>query len=169
MIRLAARGRSAVGTKNRVQPPIFMSTLIENTALTSHENRLAVPIFRRTHLYNGLLWAAVVFVLVAVLAPALAAADRKPPPWEKPIQVGRYLYLQNCSVCHEINKAETKKLGPSLFRLFQNEKLPFSGGKPSVEYVRIKTQFGGDVMPPFVNKLSADQINKIIAYIQTKK
>ena len=41
--------------KNRVQPPIFVSTLIENTALTSHENRLAVPIFRRTHLHHGLL------------------------------------------------------------------------------------------------------------------
>ena len=115
------------------------------------------------------LWAPLAFVLAAALAPALAAADRKPPPWEKPLQVGRYLYLQNCSVCHEINKAETKKLGPSLFRLFQNEKLPFSGGKPSVEYVRIKTQFGGDVMPAFVNKLTAGQISKIIAYIQTKK
>ena len=52
---LAARGRSAVRTKNRVQPPIFVSTLIENTALTSHENRLAVPIFRQTHLHHGLL------------------------------------------------------------------------------------------------------------------
>lgn len=115
------------------------------------------------------LWVAVAFVLAAALAPALAGADRKPPPWEKPIQVGRYLYLQNCSVCHEINKAATKKSGPSLFRLFQNEKLPFSGGKPSVEYVRFKTQFGGDVMPAFVNKLTGDQISKIIAYIQTKK
>ncbi len=115
------------------------------------------------------LWAALSFVLSAALAPALAAADRKPPPWEKPIQVGRYLYLQNWSVCHEINKAETKKLGPSLFRLFQNEKLPFSGGKPSVEYVRFKTQFGGDVMPAFASKLTPDQISKIIAYIQTQK
>ena len=115
------------------------------------------------------LWVAAAFVLVTALIPALAAAERKPPPWEKPIQVGRYLYLQNCSVCHEVNKAETKKLGPSLFRLFQNKKLPFSGGKPSVEYVSFKTQFGGDVMPAFVNKLSGDQISKIIAYIQTKQ
>ena len=50
----AARGRSAASTKNRVQPPIFVSTLIENTSLTSHENQLAVPIFRRTHLHHGL-------------------------------------------------------------------------------------------------------------------
>ena len=90
-------------------------------------------------------------------------------PWEKPLQVGRYLYLENCSVCHEINKPETNKLGPSLFRLFQNEKLPFSDGKPSEPYVRIKIQFGGDVMPPFVNRLDPAGIEKIIAYIKTKK
>ena len=52
---MAARGRSAVRTKNRVQPPIFVWSLIENTALMSHENRLAVPIFRRTHLHHGLM------------------------------------------------------------------------------------------------------------------
>ena len=44
--------------KNRVQPPIFVSTLIENTVLTSHENRLAVPIFRPTHMHHGLLTRA---------------------------------------------------------------------------------------------------------------
>ena len=33
--------------------------MIENTALTSHENRLAVPIFRRTHLHHGLLTESV--------------------------------------------------------------------------------------------------------------
>ena len=107
--------------------------------------------------------------LVASMPWGLVAADKKPPPWEKPIQVGRYLYLENCSVCHEINKAETEKLGPSLFRLFQNEKLPHSGGQPSVEYVRFKTQFGGDVMPAYINKLTGSQIDKIIAYIRTKQ
>lgn len=114
-------------------------------------------------------WAAAALVVMAALTPAVSAAGKKPPPWEKPIQVGRYLHLENCAVCHEINKPKSAKLGPSLFRLFQNEKLPFSGGKPSVEYVRFKIQLGGDVMPAFVNKLSGDQISKIIAYIQTKK
>ena len=70
-------------------------------------------------------------VSLLVLAGATSGAEKKLPPWEKPLHVGRYLYLENCSVCHEINKAETNKLGPTLFRLFQNEKLPFSGGKPS--------------------------------------
>ena len=105
----------------------------------------------------------------AVLALPAAGAERKPPPWEKLNQIGRGLYRENCIVCHDIEAAESKKLGPSLFRLFQNEKLPFSGGKPSVEYVRVKVQFGGDVMPPYVNRLSAAEIEKIIAYIKTKK
>ena len=113
----------------------------------------------------------VVGIMVMWMLPALpaAAADRKPPPWEKLNQIGRGLYRENCIVCHDIEATETKKLGPSLFRLFQNEKLPFSGGKPSIEYVRVKVQFGGDVMPPYVNRLRAAEIEKIIAYIKTKR
>ena len=109
------------------------------------------------------------FVCLLALTVVGSAAKKKPPPWEKPLRMGRYLYLENCSVCHEINKPETNKLGPSLFRLFQNEKLPFSGGKPSERYVRIKIQFGGDVMPAFVNKLTDEQIDRLIAFIRSKK
>ena len=47
-----------------------MSTLIENTVLTSHENRLAVPIFRRTHLHHGLLAIALAAVAFPAAAPA---------------------------------------------------------------------------------------------------
>ncbi len=112
---------------------------------------------------------ALCFVSLLVLTGTTLGAEKKPPPWEKPLRVGRYLYLENCSVCHEINKPETNKLGPTLFRLFQNEKLPFSGGKPSEPYVRIKIQFGGDVMPPFVNKLTDEQIDQLMAFIRSKK
>ena len=106
-------------------------------------------------------------LLLGAAASPLGASS-KVPPWEKPFQVGRNLYRENCIVCHDINKAETKKLGPSLFRLFQNEKLPFSGGTPSEPYVDIKIQFGGDVMPAFVNKLTPGQIKQIIEYIRTR-
>ena len=95
-------------------------------------------------------------------------AEQNVPPWENPVDVGRALYRENCIVCHEIEEKETQKLGPSLFRLFQNETLPFSGGKPNIAYVKIKIQFGGDVMPPYVNRLTLEEINKIIHYIKTK-
>ena len=100
--------------------------------------------------------------------PALADGY-KLPPWEKPNHVGRALYRENCIVCHDVEKSKTLKLGPSLFRLFQNEKLPFSGGKPNEDYVRTKIQFGGDVMPPYVNRLTAEEIGEIISYIRTNQ
>ncbi len=112
--------------------------------------------------------AAITLLLLGAAASPLVASS-KVPPWEKPLQVGRNLYRENCIVCHDIHKAETKKLGPSLFRLFQNEKLPFSGGTPSEAYVDIKIQFGGDVMPAFVNKLTPGQIKRIIEYIRTQQ
>ena len=108
------------------------------------------------------------FAAALVYAASALAADKKTPPWEKPLQKGRYLYLQNCSICHEINKAETGKLGPSLFRMYQNEKLPFSGGTPSEEYFRIKVMFGGDVMPPYVNRLSEEEIRLLSDFVRSK-
>ena len=113
--------------------------------------------------------------LFLLILPLLAfaglafAADKKVPPWEKPLQNGRYLYLRNCSICHEINKPETNKLGPSLFRLYQNEKLPLSGGEPSEEYFRIKVMFGGDIMPPFVNRLRETEIRLLSDFVRSKE
>lgn len=115
---------------------------------------------------------AQLLILGAVLAIAAAspAADKAPPPWEKPRESGRDLYRENCIVCHEIEQADDKgKLGPSLHRLFQNEKLPASGGVPNEPYVRVKIQFGGDVMPPFTNRLTDEEIGTIINYIRSKK
>ena len=113
--------------------------------------------------------ASVIALLMLGAAAHPLEAETKAPPWERPLEVGRNLYRENCIVCHDIDKAETKKLGPSLFRLFQNEKLPFSGGTPNEPYVDIKIQFGGDVMPAFVNKLSSARIKKIIEYIRSQK
>jgi mono/diheme cytochrome c family protein len=109
------------------------------------------------------------FVAALVSAALAPAADKKAPPWEQPLQKGRYLYLQNCSICHEINKPQSTKLGPSLFRLYQNEKLPSSGGTPSEEYFRIKVMFGGDVMPPYVNRLSEEEIRLLSDFVRSKK
>lgn len=100
-----------------------------------------------------------------------AAGSQSTLPWETTAsQAGRTLYREHCIVCHEIEQASDHgKVGPSLHRLFQNEKLPSSGGVPNEPYVRVKIQFGGDIMPPYVNTLSAEQITTLINYIRSKK
>ena len=103
----------------------------------------------------------------------LAAAVRPkdaPPPWEKPLMAGRSLYLEHCSVCHEINRpGRSRKLGPNLYRLLQNPKLPFSGGKPSREFVATKIKLGGPIMPAFGGRLTDEQVEKLIAFIRSKQ
>ena len=35
-------------------------------------------------------------ISLAVMSVHARAGERTPPPWEKPLRVGRYLYLENC-------------------------------------------------------------------------
>ncbi len=109
-----------------------------------------------------------IFLLLVGMVLVAAAKNRTAPPWEKPLETGRYLFLENCSVCHEINGPKSNKFGPSLFRLFRNEKMPYSGAKPSEENVASKIKAGGFIMPSFRNTLTDDQIEKIVAYLRSK-
>jgi mono/diheme cytochrome c family protein len=111
------------------------------------------------------LWGA---LLVASVTGA-HGAEKKLPPWEKPIQAGRFLFLQNCAVCHEINKPQSKKLGPVLHKVFEMEKMPFSGLPVSEQFIGIKMKVGGGIMPAFVGVLSDDEIDKIIQFMKSKK
>ena len=104
-------------------------------------------------------------LLFVALTPGWCA-DRDAPPWEKPVRAGRYLYLENCSVCHEINRQKSVKFGPNLFRLFQRGPLPLARGKPTSEYVAGKLKNGGFVMPSFRNVLNDEQIDRIVEYIR---
>ncbi|MGA8593858.1 MAG: cytochrome c [Bryobacteraceae bacterium] len=111
-------------------------------------------------------------LLITLAASSSArAADIKPPPWETPPAViGRDLFRENCAVCHDINKDQrhTRKLGPSLYHLFKNEKLPLSHGKPSRQYVAIRIKFGGQIMPAFSKRLTNSEIDTLIDYIASK-
>jgi len=106
--------------------------------------------------------------LLGLLLVVSAAAQRKTLPWEKSRYLGQDLYREHCTVCHDIDKKETKKPGPSLHRLFKNEKLPLSGGKPSREYVEVKIKFGGQLMPPFIKKMTDAEIAILIGYLEGK-
>lgn len=111
------------------------------------------------------------FLLAALLLPSYSAsaAAGEAPPWEKPLAVGRQLYRENCIVCHAIAPDKPAKLGPNLFRFFQNELTPLSKAQPTEPYMRIKIQFGGDLMPAYVGRLSERNIDRLVEYIRSRK
>ena len=106
--------------------------------------------------------------MIFALVGAAFGADKKAPPWGKSKYLGQDLYREHCVVCHDIDKMETKKPGPSLYHLFKNEKLPLTGGKPSRDYVVVKVKFGGQLMPPFVKRMTDAEINTLVDYIESK-
>src|SRR5262245_30279882 len=87
------------------------------------------------------------WLLLTGLAAMLRAAQRKPLPWEKNrLMIGQALYRENCAVCHDIDKAQSKKPGPSFYQLFQREKMPIAKMKPNREYIKVRVKFGGALM-----------------------
>lgn len=109
------------------------------------------------------------FLLLAVTA---SAADKNAPPWEKPASssIGQSLFREHCTVCHDIDKDQksTRKIGPSLHHLFKNPRLPLSKGKPSRNYVTVRIQYGGQVMPSFMKKIDDTQMAALLAYLESK-
>lgn len=108
-------------------------------------------------------------ILAAFAGTTLVYADRPNPAWEKGrLQAGQALYRSNCVVCHDVDEAKSKKLGPSFHQLFRREKMPMASMKPSREYVKMRTRFGGALMPAFQKTLSAAQIDLIVDYLQAQ-
>ena len=109
--------------------------------------------------------------IIAVCLAACAAAQTGPPqvPWEKNrMRIGQALYRENCVVCHDIDKAQSKKMGPSLYQLFKHDRMPLSNMKPDRAYIRVRVQFGGKVMPAFRKWLSETEIDLLIDYIASR-
>ena len=90
-------------------------------------------------------------------------------PWEKNRQpTGQALYRENCVVCHEVDRAESKKMGPSFYQLYKREKMPLSNMKPNRQYIAVRVKFGGKIMPAFQKKLTDAQINSLIDYLESR-
>jgi mono/diheme cytochrome c family protein len=108
-------------------------------------------------------------VLLLAMAATLAAAERRPLPWEKNhLRIGQALYRENCVVCHDIDKPQSKKPGPSFYQLFKRDKMPIANMKPNRDYIKVRVRFGGALMPAFRQWLSEAQIDRIIDYIASK-
>ena len=118
---------------------------------------------------NTRLIAAVSLAAALGLAAALAAADRRPLPWEKNhLLVGQALYRENCVVCHDVDSARSKKLGPSFYHLFQRDRMPIANARPNPEYIKVRIRFGGPLMPAFRRKLTDADIDTLIDYMASK-
>lgn len=103
-------------------------------------------------------------LLAAALASLAPGAD---VPWEKNRgREGQALYRENCVVCHEVDKPDSKKFGPSFYQLFKKEKMPLSPMKPNRQYIAVRVKFGGKLMPAFQKKLNDAQINLLIDYLE---
>ena len=109
------------------------------------------------------------WMFVMCLAAAVFGAERRPLPWEKNhLQVGQAIYRENCVVCHDIDRAQSKKFGPSFYQLFKRDKMPLANMKVSRDYIKVRVKFGGPLMPAFRRWLSDAEIDTLIDYVASK-
>jgi mono/diheme cytochrome c family protein len=78
---------------------------------------------------------------------------------------GKEIFDQQCSVCHNAD-SEEKKMGPGLKGLFKKDKMT-NGKKPTVENVTQSVKEGGNGMPAYGEILSQEEIDHVVAYLQT--
>jgi len=109
------------------------------------------------------------WILAISLAAMLPAAGQRQIPWEKNLpRIGQALYRENCVVCHDIDRPQSKKLGPSFYQIFKRDKMPLSNTKPNRDYIKVRVRFGGPLMPAFRQRLSESEINTLIDYMASK-
>lgn len=110
------------------------------------------------------------FLLLAVFFPLALAAEAQQPSsaLNEQQEKGKTLYNQNCRLCHypELQKAKDpssgKSIGPSLVGLFRPPR------SRSEAAVKVFVQAGvPDKMPGFRYGLKPEEIDAIIAYIET--
>ena len=90
-------------------------------------------------------------------------------PWEQNrLKKGQALYRANCSVCHDVDKAESGKLGPSFYHLFQRKTMPKSNLKTDRSYIAVRIKVGGAIMPAFGKRLTGAEVEMLIDYMASK-
>ena len=80
---------------------------------------------------------------------------------------GKEVFEAQCQICHEAN-SEEMLVGPGLKGLFKRHKLP-DGAEHEHAEAAIREQIvnGGGAMPPMGSALSDEQLDDLIAYLQT--
>jgi mono/diheme cytochrome c family protein len=116
---------------------------------------------------------ALFFVGIAVLAlVALVACDveRRKSDAELGLNAqqaaGRQIYDTECGRCHEPYSTRGKK-GPGLKGMYQRKYLSLSGLPATDERVSDIVRLGRGEMPAFSQKLSAQDLQDLLAYLHT--
>lgn len=79
-------------------------------------------------------------------------------------QRGQALFELHCALCHEMSTPDLKKQPPKLEGLFKAKQLP--SGAPATDKQVRKTIVGGlRTMPAFDQRLSAQDIDDLVAYL----
>jgi len=117
--------------------------------------------------------AWVVFGALGFLALALTSgcdAERRKSDAELGLNeqqaVGRRIYDSECGRCHEPYSRRGKK-GPGLKGIFQNKYLSLSGLPANDERVTDIIRTGRNEMPAYSQKLSAQDMQDLLAYLHT--
>ena len=120
--------------------------------------------------FNTMQW---LFILaLALVLPATTIGWAKGKTTLSPqAKMGKKIFDENCTMCHIANQAKNK-IGPGLKGILKNKELPYSHRPATVANVREQIEKGNPQgkpmpMPPFGGKLSATDMNNLLAYLKT--
>lgn len=124
---------------------------------------------------QGHLWKAARGLYVAALALALPASTvcraQGKAELSPAAKAGQKIFDQQCALCHFADQTKNK-IGPGMKGILKNKQLPFSYKPATVATVREQIEKGNPQgkpmpMPSFAGKLSAKEMNSLIAYLKT--
>lgn len=123
----------------------------------------------RVRSLNVIKWLFIIGMAMAL--PLATISYAKGAALSPAAKSGKKVFDQNCELCHNANSMQ-KKIGPGLKGILKNKKLPYSHRPATVANVREQIEKGNAQgkpmpMPPFGGKLSATQVNNLIAYLKT--
>lgn len=103
---------------------------------------------------------ALLFLAAPVLLPSAGAVGGVG------VESGKSIFQANCAMCHEATST-AQGIGPGLKGLFKRKKMPSSDRPVTEQNVRKQILEGGGGMPPFASRLSAAEVDALIAYLKT--
>jgi mono/diheme cytochrome c family protein len=94
------------------------------------------------------------------------AKNQAPGGSAEAAQRGKIVFDKKCAVCHYAT-SEAKKIGPGLKGLNKRGTFSVNGKTVTDESVREWIENGDDLMPPFKDVLSAEDLRDLIQYVRT--